>query len=43
VMLVMLVFYNNAWKIQGRPNGGWAPQNIWALGRPSEPSADTKK
>jgi hypothetical protein len=43
VMLVKLVFYNNAWKIEGRPYGGWAPQNIWALGQPSQPSADIKK
>ncbi len=43
VMLVMLVFYNNAWKIQGRPYGGWAPQNIWVLGQPAEPNTDLKK
>lgn len=43
VMLVMLVFYNNAWKIQGHPYGGWAPQNIWALGQPSEPNVGTMK
>jgi hypothetical protein len=42
VMLVRLVFYNNAWKIQGRPYGGWAPKNIWALGQPSDPNAGTK-
>jgi endogenous inhibitor of DNA gyrase (YacG/DUF329 family) len=42
VMLVRLVFYSNAWKIEGRPYGGWAPKNIWALGQPSDPNAGTK-
>jgi zinc-ribbon domain len=37
LMLVRLDFYGNTWKISSRPNGGWAPNNVWALGQPGEP------
>jgi uncharacterized membrane protein YvbJ len=39
VMLVRLEFYDETWKIASEPNGGWSPDNIWALGRPGSPTS----
>lgn len=35
VMLVKAQQSGGTWKLLSRPYGGWAPENIWVLGRPS--------